>query len=71
MARLAKHLSYYTELHDLFPDIQFGRWPSQNTEQVLLILANTINYAWLKGKVITLVAFKIQKFEEKDIPRIK
>ena len=53
-------LSYYTETHNLLPDTQFSRRPGRTTEQALLVLANTINQAWLKNKVVTLVAFDLK-----------
>jgi hypothetical protein len=56
-AVMAKRLSYYTETYGLLPDIQFGSRPGRTTEQVLLVLANAIGQAWLKDKVVTLVAF--------------
>jgi hypothetical protein len=57
---MAKRLSYYAEIHRLLPDAQFGGRPGRNTEQALLVLANAIDRAWLKQKVITLVAFDLK-----------
>jgi hypothetical protein len=44
----------------LFPDTQFGDRPGRTTEQALLVLANAIDRAWLKDKVVTLVAFDLK-----------
>lgn len=59
-AVVAKRLSYYAETHGLLPDTQFGGRPGRNTEQALLVLANAIDRAWLKTKVVTLVAFDLK-----------
>jgi hypothetical protein len=59
-AVIARRLSYYAETHGLLPDTQFGGRPGRTTEQALLVLANEIDRAWLKNKVITLVAFDLK-----------
>jgi hypothetical protein len=58
---MAKRLSYYAERHSLLPDAQYSGRPGRNTEQALLVLANAINRAWLKQKVIILVAFNLKE----------
>ena len=37
-----------------------GSRPGRNTEQALLVLANSIDQAWLRNKVVTLVAFDLK-----------
>jgi hypothetical protein len=59
-AVMVRRLSYYVETHGLFPDTQFGDRPGRTTEQALLVLANAIDRAWLKDKVVTLVAFDLK-----------
>lgn len=59
-AVMAKRLSYYAEKYGLLPNTQFGGRPGRTTEQALLVLANAIDQAWLKGKVVTLVAFDLK-----------
>jgi ribonuclease HI len=59
-AVMAKRLSYYAETHNLLPDTQFGGRPGRTTEQALLILANEIDRAWLRNRVVTLVAFDLK-----------
>jgi ribonuclease HI len=59
-AVVAKRLSYYAETYNLLPNTQFGGRPGRNTEQALLILSNAIDKAWLRSKVITLVAFDLK-----------
>lgn len=59
-AVMAKRLSFWAETHKLLPDSQFGGRPGRNTEQALLILANAIDRAWLRSKVITLIAFDLK-----------
>jgi hypothetical protein len=56
-AVVAKRLSYYVETYKLLPDTQFGGRSGRNAEQALLILSNAINRAWMKSKVVTLIAF--------------
>ena len=57
---VTKRLSYYAETYELLLDTQFGGQPGRNTEQALLVLANAINRAWLKSKVVTLIAFDLK-----------
>ena len=57
---MAKRLSYYAEKYRLLPDTQFGGRPGRSTEQALLILANSIDRALRKHKVLTLLAFDIK-----------
>jgi hypothetical protein len=54
-----RHVSHHfsTQTYKLLPDTQFGCRPKRTTEQALLVLANTVDQAWLKDKVVTLVAF--------------
>src|ERR1700712_2277321 len=59
-AVVARRLSYYAEKFKLLPDTQFGGRPGRTTEQALLILTNAIDRAWLKSKMITLVAFDLK-----------
>ncbi|THC88360.1 hypothetical protein EYZ11_012191 [Aspergillus tanneri] len=59
-AVMARRLSYWAEKHGLLPDTQFGGRPGRNTEQALLVLANAIDRAWLRSKVVTLVAFDLK-----------
>lgn len=60
-AVMAKRLSYYAETYNLLPDTQFGGRPGRTTEQALLVLANEIDRAWLRNKVVTLVAFDLKE----------
>ena len=53
-------LSYYAEQYRLLPDTQFGGRPGRTTEQALLVLANAIDQAWLRDKVVTLVVFDLK-----------
>jgi hypothetical protein len=82
-AVMARRLSYYAETYELLPETQFGGRPGRTTEQALLVLANAIDQAWLKDKVITLVAFDLKgafngvnkltldaRLEERGIPAI-
>ena len=57
---IAQRLSFYTEHYGLLPDTQFGGRPGRITEQALLVLANAIDKAWYKQKVVTLVAFDLK-----------
>jgi hypothetical protein len=59
-AVMAKRLSYYAETYGLLPDTQFGGRPGQTTEQALLVLTNAIDRAWLRSKVVTLIAFNLK-----------
>jgi hypothetical protein len=59
-AMMARRLMYYAETYGLLPDTQFGGWPGRTTEQALLVLANAIDRAWLKDRVVTLVAFDLK-----------
>ena len=59
-AVMARRLSYYAETHGLLLNTQFGGRPGRTTEQALLVLANAIDQAWLKDKVVTLVAFDLK-----------
>ena len=51
-AVVARRLSYYAEKYELLPDTQFGGRPGRTTEQALLVLANAIDQAWLRGHQI-------------------
>jgi ribonuclease HI len=59
-AVMARRLSFWAENHKLLPDTQFGGRPGRNTEQALLVLANAIDRAWQRSKVVTLVAFDLK-----------
>lgn len=59
-AVIARRLSFYAEHYGLLPDTQFGGRPGRTTEQALLVLANAIDKAWYKQKVVTLVAFDLK-----------
>ena len=59
-AVIARRLSFWAESHSLLPDTQFGGRPGRTTEQALLVLANAVDQAWLRGKVVTLVAFDLK-----------
>jgi ribonuclease HI len=59
-AVVARRLSFYAEHYGLLPDTQFGGRPGRTTEQALLVLANAIDKAWYKQKVVTLVAFDLK-----------
>jgi hypothetical protein len=59
-AMMAKKLSLFAESHGLLTDTQFGGRQGRNTERALLVLANAIDRAWLKMKVVTLVAFDLK-----------
>src|ERR1700677_1035559 len=49
---VAKRLSYWAEKHKLIPDTQFGGRAGRTTEQALLILANAVDRAWTKSKMV-------------------
>lgn len=53
---IARRLSFWAKTYKLLPDTQSRGRPGHNTEQVLLVLANAINRAWLQSKVVTLIA---------------
>jgi hypothetical protein len=59
-AVVARRLSYLAEKHGLLPDTQFGGRPGRTTEQALLVLANAIDRAWYKHRVVTLVSFDLK-----------
>ncbi|BAE66183.1 unnamed protein product [Aspergillus oryzae RIB40] len=59
-AVMARRLSYWAEKYGLLPDTQFGGRPGRNTEQALLVLANAIDRAWVRSRVVTLVAFDLK-----------
>ena len=59
-AVIARRLSFWAETYKLLPDTQFGGRPGRNTEQALLVLANAIDRAWLRSKVVTLIAFDLK-----------
>ncbi|KAJ5340336.1 hypothetical protein N7541_009460 [Penicillium brevicompactum] len=59
-AVIARRLSYLAEKHGLLPDTQFGGRPGRTTKQALLVLANAIDRAWYKHKVVTLVSFDLK-----------
>jgi hypothetical protein len=57
---IARRLSFYAETYRLLPDTQFGGRPGRTTEQALLVLANSIDQAWLRTRVVTLIAFDVR-----------
>jgi ribonuclease HI len=59
-AVVAKRLSFYAETYNLLPNTQFGGRPGRNTEQALLVLSNAIDRAWIRARVVTLVAFDLK-----------
>ncbi|KAF4228839.1 hypothetical protein CNMCM8980_000121 [Aspergillus fumigatiaffinis] len=59
-AVMAKRLLYWAESYRLLPETQFGGRPGRNTEQALLVLANAVDRAWLRSKVVTLIAFDLK-----------
>jgi hypothetical protein len=59
-AVMARRLTFWAETHKLLPDTQFGGRPGRNTEQALLMLGNAIDRAWLRSKVVTLIAFDLK-----------
>ncbi|KAF4233525.1 hypothetical protein CNMCM6805_009182 [Aspergillus fumigatiaffinis] len=59
-AVMARRLSFWAENHKLLPDTQFGGRPGRNTEQALLVLANAIDRAWQRSKVVTLIAIDLK-----------
>ena len=59
-AVMARRLSFFAEKYGLLPDTQFGGRPGRTTEQALLVLANAIDRAWYRQKIVTLVAFDLK-----------
>ncbi|KAI2926650.1 hypothetical protein CBS147321_11275 [Aspergillus niger] len=59
-AVIARRLSYWAEKYKLLPDTQFGGRPGRNTEQALLVLANAVDRAWVRSRVVTLIAFDLK-----------
>lgn len=59
-AVMARRLSYWAEKYSLLPDTQFGGRPGRNTEQALLVLANSVDRAWGRSRVVTLIAFDLK-----------
>ena len=59
-AVIARRLSFFAEFHRLLPETQFGGRPGRTTEQALLVLTKAIDQAWLRGKIVTLVAFDLK-----------
>lgn len=59
-AVMARRLSFWAETYKLLPETQFGGRPGRNTEQALLVLANAVDRAWSRSKVVTLVAFDLK-----------
>jgi hypothetical protein len=58
--KLKAHPAVHDQTHKLLPDTQFGGRPGRNTEQALLVLANEVDRAWLRSKVVTLIAFDLK-----------
>ena len=46
-AVIVRRLSFWAKTYKLLPDTQFRGRPGCNTEQMLLVLANTIDRVWL------------------------
>jgi ribonuclease HI len=59
-AVMARRLAFYAETYGLLPETQFGGRVGRTTEQALLVLVNAIDRAWLRSKVVTLVAFDLK-----------
>ncbi|KAI3055668.1 hypothetical protein CBS147353_11278 [Aspergillus niger] len=59
-AVMARRLSYWAKKYGLLPDTQFGGRPGRNTEQALLALANSVDRAWGRSRVVTLIAFDLK-----------
>jgi hypothetical protein len=59
-AVMARRLSFFAEKYGLLPDTQFGGRPGRTTEQALLVLANAMDRAWYRQKIVTLVAFDLK-----------
>ncbi|KAJ8147384.1 hypothetical protein LV165_008823 [Aspergillus fumigatus] len=59
-AVMARRLLFWAETYKLLPETQFGGRPGRNTEQALLVLANAVDRAWSRSKVVTLVAFDLK-----------
>jgi len=59
-AVMARRLSFFAEHYGLLPDTQFGGRPGRTTEQALIMLANAIDRAWYRQKVVSLVAFDLK-----------
>lgn len=59
-AVMARRLSYWAEKYKLLPDTQFGGRPGRNTEQALLVLTNAVDRAWVRSRVVTLIAFDLK-----------
>lgn len=59
-AVFARRLSFYTEKYRLLPETQFGGRPGRTTEQALLVLANSIDQAWPRSRVVTLISFDLK-----------
>jgi hypothetical protein len=57
---IARRLSYLAEKHGLLLNSQFGGRLGRTTEQALLVLSNTIDQAWYKHKVVTLISFDLK-----------
>lgn len=56
---MTKRLFYYVETFGLLPNTQFGGLTGPD-EQALLGLANAIDQAWLKGRVVMLAVFDLK-----------
>jgi hypothetical protein len=59
-AVITRRLSFLAEHYGLPLESQFGGRPGRITEEVLLMLANAIDRAWYRQKVVTLVAFNLK-----------
>ena len=59
-AVMARRLLYWAEKYGLLPDMQFGGRLGRNTEQALLVLANSVDRAWGCSRVVTLIAFDLK-----------
>lgn len=57
---VARRLSFFAEHHGLLPDTRFGGRPGRTIEKALLVLANAIDRAWYRQKVVTLMAFDLK-----------
>jgi hypothetical protein len=76
---MSRRLPLFAEHYGLLPDTQFGGRPERTTEQALLMLANAIDRALYRQKVVSLVAFDLKgafktsldvRLQSKSIPSV-
>ena len=59
-AVVAERISYLVEEHNLLPGSYFGARKKRSTEQVLIVLQESIYKAWKSRKVLSLISFDIK-----------